>query len=182
MISSVLCHDKVHIDDIAYIFTGLVYIAAPLSLSNVIAFRDGDFSGRWLLIFFILIWCSDVGAFCIGSLASRHHECKKMAPEISPKKTWAGFWGGLIFCILAAIVLNCTSLMDIPLLHCVALAAIVHCGGVFGDLFESLWKRHFGVKDSGRIIPGHGGMLDRFDSTFIAMPLGAIYLSLTCLL
>ena len=73
-------------------------------------------------------------------------------------------------------------LWDFPWYHCLILAAIMDIGGVFGDLFESLWKRHFGVKDSGNIIPGHGGMLDRFDSTLIAMPLGAIYLSIMGLL
>jgi len=178
MISAVLSDDKVHVDDFAYIMTGLLYIAAPLTLSNFIAFKEGEFSGRWLLVFFILIWCSDVGAYCVGSFLSGKGEHKKLCPDISPKKTWAGFWGGMVACIIAAVVLNLTTLMNIPFVHCIVLAIIIHVGGVFGDLFESLWKRHFGIKDSGTIIPGHGGMLDRFDSTFLAMPLGAIYLSL----
>ena len=179
-ISAVFSHEHAHMDDYAYIFAGILYIAIPLTLSNVIALRDGGFSARLLLCFFILIWCSDIGAYTIGRAFGNGK--KPLAPSISPKKTWVGFAGGMTFCMLAAIAIMLFGLFDYPWYHCLALAVIMDIGGVCGDLFESLWKRHFGVKDSGRIIPGHGGLLDRFDSTLIAMPLGAIYLSATGLL
>lgn len=179
-ISAVLSRDHENVSDFAYILAGILYIAIPLTLSNVVAFRGGEFSARLLLCFFILIWCSDVGAYAAGKFFGEGK--RKMAQDISPKKTWVGFFGGLLFCIVSAIVIKLTGIFDYHWGHCLALAALIHVGGVFGDLFESLWKRHFGFKDSGNIIPGHGGMLDRFDSTLIAMPLGAIYLSIMGLL
>ncbi len=175
MISSIFSGDKEHMSDYAYILAGIVYIALPMSLSNLIAFKGGQFNALLLLSFFILIWFSDIGAYVIGRAFGAGK--KKLAPDISPKKTWTGFWGGMSFCILAAIVLELTGIFPFPWYHCILLAVIMNLGGVCGDLYESMWKRHFGVKDSGRIIPGHGGMLDRFDSTLIAVPLGAIYLS-----
>ena len=180
-ISALFDKDKAMMDDYAYILAGLLYIAAPLSLSNLIAFRGGQFDAHMLLVFFILIWCSDIGAYCIGTAFGQKENSRKLAPSISPKKSWMGFWGGMAFSILAAGLLKAVGILDLPLVHCFILAAIVHCGGVCGDLFESLWKRHFSVKDSGKVIPGHGGILDRFDSTLIAVPLGAIYLSLLSL-
>ena len=87
-----------------------------------------------------------------------------------------------LIAILAALVLHWTGLLQIPLIHCVVLAALMHCAGVAGDLFESMWKRQFGVKDSGKCIPGHGGMLDRFDSSLVAIPLACVYLTLFGLL
>ncbi|MBO4595056.1 MAG: phosphatidate cytidylyltransferase [Bacteroidales bacterium] len=172
---------KDQMDDYAYILAGLLYIAAPLSLSNLVAFRGGQFDAHMLLDFFILIWCSDIGAYCIGTAFGQKENSRKLAPSISPKKSWMGFWGGMAFSIVAAGILKAVGILDLPWVHCFLLAAIVHCGGVCGDLFESLWKRHFKVKDSGKAIPGHGGMLDRFDSTLVAVPMGAIYLSLLSL-
>lgn len=180
MLSSIFEKDHSHMEDYAYMMAGLLYIAAPLSLSNFIAFRGTEFNARLLLDFFILIWSSDVGAYAIGSAFGKN-SCK-MAPGISPNKSWVGFWGGLAFSMLAAVLLHYAGILAYPLPHCLALALVIHCAGVCGDLFESLWKRHFGVKDSGRTIPGHGGMLDRLDSTIIAVPLGAIYLSVFSLL
>ena len=180
MIGAIFTRDREHIGDFAFILAGLVYIAAPLSLSNLVAFREaGTFNASLLLCFFILIWCSDIGAYLFGTAFGQKENSRKLAPHISPKKSWVGFWAGMATCILAALGLSALGLLEIPAAHCCALAAIIHAGGVCGDLFESLWKRHFGVKDSGSLIPGHGGMLDRFDSTLIAMPLGAVYLSLT---
>ena len=177
MFNSLLVKDKSEFTKFAYIYTGLLYIAVPMSLSNLLAFKDGTFSGLLILCFFIIIWCSDIGAYFLGTMFGQKYG-KKLAPEISPKKSWVGFWGGLVFAILAALVLHWTGLLQIPLIHCVVLAALMHCAGVAGDLFESMWKRCCNVKDSGNIIPGHGGMLDRLDSTLMAMPLGAIYLLL----
>ena len=97
-------------------------------------------------------------------------------------KTWAGFWGGLVFAVLAGIVLVWTGLWTYPWYHAIILAVIMHVAGVFGDLFESQWKRVCDIKDSGSLIPGHGGMLDRFDSALFAIPSGVIYLVILGLL
>ena len=177
MTNSLLVKDKSEFLKFAFIYTGLLYIAVPMALSNLLAFRDGSFSGKLILCFFIIIWCSDIGAFFIGSSLGQKYG-RKIAPEISPKKSWVGFWGGFVFALLAALVLHWVGLLDIPVIHCLILASLMHVAGVAGDLFESMWKRCCNVKDSGNIIPGHGGMLDRLDSTLMAMPLGAIYLAL----
>ena len=177
MFNSLLVKDKSEFTKFAFIYTGLLYIAVPMSLSNLLAFREGTFSGLLLLCFFIIIWCSDIGAYILGSLFGQKYG-KKIAPEISPKKSWIGFWGGLLFAVLAAMILHWTGLLSFPLVHCIILAVLMHGSGVAGDLFESMWKRCCNVKDSGNLIPGHGGMLDRLDSTLFAMPVGAIYLAL----
>lgn len=182
MINSLLVKDKTEFGNFAFIYTGFLYIAIPLALSNLIAFRHGEFSGILLICFFIIIWCSDTGAYIAGCSLGTRPGSKKLCPTISPNKSWAGFWGGMILASTAAVVLHFTSLLNIPIIHCIVLGIIMHVSGVFGDLFESMWKRYFNVKDSGAIIPGHGGILDRFDSTLFAVPFGAIYLALFNLL
>ena len=175
MITSLMVKDKADFKLLAFLYTGLLYIAAPLTLSNFIVFdNDGHFSGRLMLAFLIIIWASDVGAYCIGMLFGKNG--KKLFPSISPKKSWAGFWGGLAFAVVAALILVWTHLWEYPMLHAVILAIIMNIAGVYGDLFESQWKRVCGIKDSGNIIPGHGGMLDRFDSALFAIPAGVVYL------
>ncbi len=181
MISSLYAKDRKEFKRLSHIYTGLLYIAAPLSLVNLIAFKDGEFNALMLLCFFVIIWCSDIGAFAVGSTLGQKYG-KKLCPEISPKKSWAGFWGGLAFAVLAVLLLRLTGLLVLPVVHGIIMAALMHVAGVYGDLFESQWKRACEVKDSGRIIPGHGGMLDRFDSAIFAVPAGAIYLSLFNLL
>lgn len=179
--SSILEKKDGSMDDYAYLLAGLLYIAAPISLSSLMVFRSGAFDAGMLLFFFVMIWSSDVGAYCIGTAFGQKENSRKLAPHISPKKSWVGFWGGMAFSVAAFLVLSALDLMDLPVVDGIVLAIIIHCGGVCGDLFESLWKRRFGVKDSGNVIPGHGGVLDRFDSSLIAVPLGAIYLSILSL-
>lgn len=181
MISSIFEEDQDSFDLYSYIYTGLLYIAIPLVLSNYIVFdKEGVFNGQLLLCFFIIIWASDIGAYCIGSMLGKNG--KKLFPSISPKKSWAGYWGGLILAMVAALVMSLTGLLKFAWYHSLILGIIMHVFGVFGDLFESLWKRKCSVKDSGSIIPGHGGLLDRFDSSLFAIPMGAIYLILVSLI
>lgn len=175
-ISFIFNKDRMKVDSLAIIYAGMLYVALPVALSPFIVYNSGEYSGILLLSFFILIWMSDVGAYCIGSWLGKRPGAKKMAPAISPKKSWAGFIGGIVFCIIGSVVLYFTGLFEFNIVHCIAVALITGCTGVCGDLFESLWKRHYGVKDSGNIIPGHGGILDRFDSSLVAIPLAAIYL------
>lgn len=181
MINSLYVEDKTDYSKFSNLYTGLIYIAVPLALSNLVAFRNGHFSGMLLVSFFVLIWSSDIGAYIFGMALGQKYG-KKLFPSVSPKKTWIGYWGGMLFSILAAHILNLTGMLSLPMFHSVMLAIVMHVAGVYGDLFESQWKRINGIKDSGTIIPGHGGLLDRFDSTLLAMPVGALYLSLFDLL
>ena len=181
MINSLYVEDKTDYSKFSNLYTGLIYIAVPLALSNLVAFRNGHFSGMLLVSFFVLIWSSDIGAYIFGMALGQKYG-KKLFPSVSPKKTWIGYWGGMFFAIMAAHILNLTGMLSLPMLHSVILAIVMHVAGVYGDLFESQWKRIYGIKDSGTIIPGHGGLLDRFDSTLMAMPVGALYLSLFDLL
>ena len=181
MVSTLMVKDKGEFKLFAFLYTGLMYIAVPLTLSNFVVFdQAGQFNGRPMLAFFIIIWASDVGAYCIGMLLGKYS--KKLFPSVSPKKTWAGFWGGLVFAVLAGLILVWTGLWTYPWYHAVILSIIMHVAGVFGDLFESQWKRGCDIKDSGNIIPGHGGMMDRFDSALFAIPAGVIYLVIIGLL
>lgn len=168
--------------DLGYIYAGLLYIALPISLSPLLMMDGEVYDGWFLLSLFIMIWCSDVGAYCVGTAFGQKPNSRKLAPSISPKKSWWGFWGGLFFCVAAGVGLHYLTWLPFPLIHCIVLGLILGAGGVCGDLFESIWKRHFGVKDSGNCIPGHGGMLDRFDSSLVAIPMACVYLSIFGLL
>ena len=158
----------------ALLLTGLVYIALPLALSPAVVYSGGQFSGLLMVSFFVIIWSSDVGAYCFGMLFGKNG--KKMCPKISPKKSWAGFWGGIVSSVIAGAILMWTGLFSFPWYHVIAVSVLMNVMGVLGDLYESLWKRHFGIKDSGKIIPGHGGLMDRFDSSLFAIPVGYVYL------
>ncbi len=178
MINSLYVKDKTRFDKFSNLYTAVLYIAVPWSLLNFAVFNgEGTFSGILLLSFFIIIWGSDVGAYIFGITLGQKYG-KKLFPSISPKKSWIGFWGGMAMSVALAIGLHYLGLMPFKLLHCIAIAVLLDVTGVYGDLIESQWKRHYEVKDSGNIIPGHGGLLDRFDSALIAIPIGIIYLVL----
>lgn len=162
----------------AYVLAGILYIGLPVALSPFVVTTANGYSGLLMLAFFIIIWSSDVGAYCFGMLLGQKLWPAKMCPEISPKKSWAGFFGGWLTVLLAAYILLKTGMLELPLIHVLVMASLMHVTGVFGDLFESLWKRQFGVKDSGNIMPGHGGLMDRFDSALFAIPAAYVYLVL----
>jgi phosphatidate cytidylyltransferase len=162
----------------AYVLAGLLYIGLPVALSPFVVSTGSGYSGLLMLAFFIIIWSSDVGAYCFGMLFGQKLWPAKMCPEISPKKSWAGFFGGWLTVLLAAYILLKTGMIAFPVVHVLVMASLMHITGVFGDLYESLWKRQFGVKDSGNIMPGHGGLLDRFDSALFAIPTAYVYLVL----
>ena len=176
MINSLYLKDKTHFDKFANLYTAMLYIAVPWSMLNFAAFdAAGNFNGILLLSFFCIIWGSDVGAYIFGMALGQKHG-KKLFPSISPKKSWIGFWGGLLTSIIVAVVLHYVGMLAFDLLHCIILAVLLDVAGVYGDLIESQWKRHYDIKDSGNIIPGHGGLLDRLDSALIGIPVGIIYL------
>ena len=167
---------------IAYTFLGFFYIALPWSLLNFIVydnfifgFRGNGYNGNLLLAMFILLWCSDVGAYVFGMLFGQHGK-HKLFPSISPKKSWEGFIGGVLTTLAAAYIINLFDFISLGLIDTLAIALLIAVFGVFGDLVESMLKRSVGVKDSGKIMPGHGGLLDRFDAALLAFPVVWIYL------
>lgn len=176
MINSLYVKDKSRFDKFSNLYAAILYIAVPWSVLNFAVFnQEGDFSGLLLLSFFAIIWGSDVGAYLFGITLGQKYG-KKLFPSISPKKSWIGFWGGLLTSVVVAVLLNKIGIFRFDLCHCIVMAILLCVTGVYGDLIESQWKRHYEVKDSGSIIPGHGGLLDRFDSALIAIPIGIIYL------
>ena len=144
-----------------------VYVALPLSLLNIL-YDEGV-----LLAIFILIWLNDTGAFCVGSMLGKH----RLFERISPKKSWEGFWGGMAFCIIAGVVFYfCGGTFgNLKLVEWIMLGICVSAFSTWGDLAESLLKRTLKVKDSGHLIPGHGGILDRIDSLLLVSPTSVIF-------
>ena len=172
------------INNWAYTMLSQMYIALPFSMINVLAFRstpDGNVTFEWLLplSLFIFLWTNDTGAYCSGSLLGRH----KLFPRISPGKSWEGSIGGAVFVMIAAAIIYFLNVgqtdgrvAGMPLWQWLGLGLVVVGFGTWGDLVESLFKRTLGIKDSGNILPGHGGMLDRFDSSLMAIPAAVVYL------
>ena len=182
MICSLYLKDKKAFHKFANLYTSILYIAVPWSLFNFAAFSaDSQFSGLLLLSFFGIVWASDVGAYLFGITLGQKYG-KKLFPSISPKKSWIGFWGGVFTAIVVAVLLQKFGILNFSMLHSMILAVLINVASVYGDLIESQWKRHYNVKDSGNLIPGHGGLLDRFDSAIVAIPVGVIYLVVTNLL
>ena len=176
MINSLYVKDKSRFDKFSNLYTALIYIAVPWSLLNFAVFNtEGEFNGILLLCFFAIIWGTDVGAYLFGITLGQKYG-KKLFPSISPKKSWIGFWGGILMAAGVAVALHYVGMFTFDLIHCICMALLLSVTGVYGDLIESQWKRHYNVKDSGTIIPGHGGLLDRFDSALIAIPVAIIYL------
>jgi phosphatidate cytidylyltransferase len=156
--------------------TALVYIALPFSLFSLVLYdKTGVYNGNLLLSMMVLLWCTDVGAYLLGSTLGQMNN-HRLFLSISPKKSWEGFFGGLILAVAGAVALRYLGLLDLSLCDAIVLGIIICIFGVVGDLVESQLKRNFGVKDSGSIMPGHGGMLDRFDGALLAFPVAIIYL------
>ena len=157
---------------------GQFYCAGSFSLLNLLTSVTG-YPGEivhipyFALALFVLIWLNDTGAYCIGSLFGKH----RLFERISPKKSWEGFVGGLLFALLASQAFAYL-LPTYSAAQWLGLAVVVVVFGTWGDLIESLLKRQLGIKDSGHVLPGHGGMLDRFDSVLLAIPAAYIYIEL----
>ena len=178
LVAELYLKQKDPIQDWAYTMLAQMYIALPFSLLNVLAFNATNqgvvaFNTLLPLSVFVFLWVNDSGAYCCGSLLGRH----KLFPRISPGKSWEGSIGGAIFVLVAAWAIS--SFLDgqmLTLPEWLGLGLTVVVFGTWGDLVESLFKRTLGIKDSGNILPGHGGMLDRFDSSLLAIPAAVVYL------
>ncbi|MGC1391205.1 MAG: phosphatidate cytidylyltransferase [Bacteroidales bacterium] len=171
-------------DSLAHTFFPVLYTAVPFSLFPFAAFsRTGlnsilphtntIFSPGIIIGFFILIWANDTGAYLTGMSLGRH----KLMQRISPKKTWEGFIGGIIIASAVAWFIS-GWLGVVDKTYWIIISLIISVAGTYGDLIESMLKRSIGVKDSGNIMPGHGGFLDRFDSAVISFPLVYLFISL----
>ena len=160
-----------------------IYIALSFALLNVLAYHSSatesvsQYNPILPLSIFIFNWVNDTGAYCTGMLFGKH----RLFERISPKKSWEGSIGGAVFSIIAAIVMaHFFTFLSTGVWIGLGLTVVVF--GTWGDLTESLMKRTLGIKDSGNILPGHGGMLDRFDSTLMVVPAAVVYLYLVGLI
>lgn len=164
------------LDNFAYFSLSQIYAAIPFAMLNLIAAYgncNGEYNYVLPLAIFIFLWSNDTGAYCFGCTLGRH----KMFKRISPKKSWEGFAGGACTAILAGYVMS-LFFDTLNTWQWLAMAAIVVIAGTLGDLIESCMKREMEIKDSGNILPGHGGILDRFDSAMLAIPCVVIFLYL----
>lgn len=171
-------------DSLAHTFFPVFYCAMPVSLipfsafareglSSLIPHGDMVFSPGIIVGFFILLWVNDSGAYLVGTAFGRH----RLMERISPKKSWEGFIGGLVFSALVAwLISGWLGVVDRN--EWIIISLIISIAGTYGDLIESMLKRSMGVKDSGTIMPGHGGFLDRFDSALLSFPLVFLFISL----
>lgn len=180
-VSELYAKNENAVNDWAYTMLGQMYVALSLSMINVLAFNaatDGSIRFNYIipLSIFIFLWTNDTGAYCTGSLIGRH----KLFPRVSPAKSWEGSVGGAVLVMAASWIVGTYAIdhgadvLTVP--QWLGLGLVVVVFGTWGDLVESLFKRTLGIKDSGTILPGHGGMLDRFDSSLMAMPAAVVYL------
>ena len=165
--------------NIAYTLLGVVYIVLPLSIANLIPSTLIDQSYNYyypslLLGVFIMVWTNDSFAYLFGVRFGK----RKLFERISPNKSWEGFVAGLVFVQIASIIIHKLSSSPLMFYDWMIMGLIVTVFGTFGDLVESMFKRQMGIKDSGKIMPGHGGMLDRFDILFLVIPIVFIYIYL----
>lgn len=181
-VSGLFTCSKNPVADWAYTMLGQMYVALPLSMINILAFEvDGqwgvNFDSLLPLSIFIFLWTNDSGAYCCGSLLGKH----KLFPRVSPGKSWEGSIGGCVLVLAVAALIgwwanNGDMKHQLGMAAWMGLGLVVVVFGTLGDLVESLFKRTLGIKDSGNLLPGHGGMLDRFDSALMAIPAAVIYL------
>ncbi|MCF8296557.1 MAG: phosphatidate cytidylyltransferase [Saprospiraceae bacterium] len=164
------------ISNISYTILGIIYVAFPLALLNFFfnpRMQAELFTYKILLGYFIILWLNDTFAYIFGKWLGKN----RLFERISPKKSWEGsIWGAIISLIVAYVI--SLFFIDLSMLQWLGMAAIIVVFGSFGDLVESMFKRNVDIKDSGNILPGHGGILDRFDGVLFSAPFVFVYLTL----
>ena len=184
IISGLYRNSQKPLKDWALCFASQIYIALPFALLPLLSIVYDEMAGsmayNWIypLALFIFLWVNDTFAFLCGCSLSRYIPAK-LFPRISPKKSWIGSIGGGLFTLAAAVVIWWWQPETMPLLRWLGFALVIIVFGTWGDLVESLIKRQLGIKDSGHILPGHGGLLDRFDSALLTIPASVIYFILS---
>lgn len=159
--------------NLGYTFLGIIYVAVPFALINELVLTDRGYEPRLILGCLLILWASDTGAYFAGRFLGK----RKLFERVSPKKTWEGFFGGAILALIVAFIL--TKYFDCILpWQWYIVAIIISITGTLGDLVESLFKRSIAIKDSGSIIPGHGGFMDRFDGLLLSMPFIVTFLKI----
>lgn len=182
MVAELYLKQEDPVNDWAYTMMSQLYIALPFSLLNILAFRYNTeeivYTYLTPLSVFVFIWMNDTGAYLCGSLLGKH----KLFPRISPGKSWEGSIGGAVLVMIVAVGIwylteqYGVNDLQLSMMEWIGMGLTVVVFGTWGDLIESLFKRTLGIKDSGTILPGHGGMLDRFDSSLLAIPATVVYL------
>ncbi|RCH54926.1 phosphatidate cytidylyltransferase [Mucilaginibacter hurinus] len=157
--------------NIAYCFLGILFTVVPFTFFHAMGFVGGDFNFHIPLGFLLMLWANDTGAYLVGTQLGR----TKLFERHSPKKTWEGFIGGIVITAGVAVLLN-KYYPELTLPQWIITGAIISVFGTMGDLIESMFKRSINVKDSGGLLPGHGGLLDRFDGLLLAAPIVYAYL------
>ena len=184
IISGLYRHSQKPLKDWALCFASQLYIALPFALLPMLSIvydaETGTLAYNWIypLALFIFLWVNDTFAYLCGCSLQKYIPYK-LFPRISPKKSWIGSIGGGLFTLAAAVIIWWWQPDTMPLVRWLGFGLVVIVFGIWGDLVESLIKRQLGIKDSGHILPGHGGMLDRFDSALLVIPVSVIYFILT---
>ncbi len=163
LVYSVLVKNQFTFDDVAFVMMGTIYVG--LGFYYLIATRDAGLA--YIIFALLIVWTTDSGAYFTG----RQFGKRKLWPEISPNKTIEGFVGGIVIAVVAAVIMQLVAPFDVAWWLLIVVTVVSSVFGQMGDLVESAIKRHYDVKDSGKILPGHGGILDRFDSLLFVLPL-----------
>lgn len=184
IVSELYRHSKNPLRNWALCFASQIYVALPFALLPLLSIgfnaETGELVYSWIypLALFIFLWVNDTFAYLCGCSLQKFFPAK-LFPSISPKKSWIGSIGGAIFTLVAAVLIYYWQPATMALERWIGFAVVVIFFGTWGDLVESLIKRQLDIKDSGKILPGHGGLLDRFDSALLAIPASVIYFVLT---
>ena len=160
-------------EEISIVLSSFIYIVLPFFAFTSLGYINGTYNFEVPMGMLFLIWANDTGAYLFGITLGKH----RLFERISPKKSWEGFVGGMLIAVIVSYIISLYFLVLSPL-HWISIALIVVVFGTLGDLLESMLKRSKGVKDSGAILPGHGGALDRFDGLLLAAPMVYLYLHL----
>jgi len=175
-IAELFTHSADPFGNIGTTITGVIYVALPFGLLNYLylpVVYPNNFNFGILLGYFLILWLNDTGAYLVGSAIGKH----RLYELVSPGKTWEGSIGGAIFAVLTAGLLS-NYFTGLLLWQWISIALLVVVFGTLGDLVESMLKRSLGIKDSGNLLPGHGGLLDRFDAVLLSAPVVFVFITI----